>query len=294
VSPGQTGQIQASQPCQLYSSPQFTQMTGNPYAYLMNTPTFPGHGFIAPSTPSPMPSSDVLSAILDRLNAVDKKLSQLDQIQQTVSSIVSRIDKMEIRITNFESRIKDVEKSCDFSGSAIENLTKKMTEYDSILKSTNNLQSRECSVNVKDSKLQAEITDLKCRRMRENLLFFQIPEKKDEQCDKKMLEFIETKLHVQNAKSEVKLHRAHRVGRYQPNKVRPIVAKFAYYPDRERVRKESKQLKGTPFGISEQYPKEVMDVRRRLIPIMKKARAEGKEAFLKIDKLYINKQLYVE
>ncbi|KAH3828349.1 hypothetical protein DPMN_130306 [Dreissena polymorpha] len=31
-----------SQPCQLYSSPQITQMTGNPYAYLMNTPTFPG------------------------------------------------------------------------------------------------------------------------------------------------------------------------------------------------------------------------------------------------------------
>ncbi|KAH3828348.1 hypothetical protein DPMN_130305 [Dreissena polymorpha] len=71
-----------------------------------------------------MPSSDILSAILDRLNAVDKKLSQLDQIQQTVSSIVSRIDKMAQQIPNFESRIKDVEQSCDFSDSAIENLKK--------------------------------------------------------------------------------------------------------------------------------------------------------------------------
>jgi len=76
--------------------------------------------------------------------------------------------------------------------------------------------------------------------------------------------------------------------------VRPIVAKFAYYPDKERVRRESKELKGTPFGISEQYPQEVMEARRRLVPIMKKARSEGKEAYLRIDKLYINKQVYKE
>ncbi|XP_052224256.1 uncharacterized protein LOC127839903 [Dreissena polymorpha] len=193
----------------------------------------------------------------------------------------------------FETRIKDLEKSCDFSGNMIENLTKKQSELDSTIKSTCNSQNREDSAILQEQKLQTEITDLKCRSMRENLLF-QIPEEKDEQCDKKILEFIEKRLHVQNAQSEIKLHRAHRIGRYQPNKVRPIVAKFAYYPDKERVRKESKQLKGTPFGISEQYPREVMDIRRRLIPFMKNARSEGKEAYLKIDKLYINKQLYKE
>ncbi|KAH3813162.1 hypothetical protein DPMN_025894 [Dreissena polymorpha] len=62
----------------------------------------------------------------------------------------------------------------------------------------------------------------------------------------------------------------HHVGRYQPNKVRPIVSKFACYPDKERIRKKSEQLKGTPFGISEQNPKQVMEFRIRLIPIMNK------------------------
>ncbi|XP_052238685.1 uncharacterized protein LOC127849990 [Dreissena polymorpha] len=154
------------------------------------------------------------------------------------------------------------------------------------------MQSREYSVIQHEQKLQAEITDLKCRSILDNLLFFRIPEEQEEQCEKKILEFIETKLHVQNAQTEIKLHKAHLIGRYQPNKVRPIVAKFAYYPDKERVRRESKALKGTPFGISEQYPQEVMEVRRRLIPIMKKARSEEKEAYLRIDKLYINKQVY--
>ncbi|KAH3863997.1 hypothetical protein DPMN_027007 [Dreissena polymorpha] len=141
-------------------------------------------------------------------------------------------------MNNFETRIKELEKSCDFTGNMIENLTKKQSELDSTIKSTCNSQNREDSAILQEQKLQEEITDLKCRSMRENLLFFQIPEEKDEQCDKKILEFIEKRLHVQNAQSEIKLHRAHRIGRYQPNKVRPIVAKFAYYPDKERVRKE--------------------------------------------------------
>ncbi|KAH3818592.1 hypothetical protein DPMN_120314 [Dreissena polymorpha] len=88
---GQSQASQASQSSQFYGSPQLTQM---PYSYMMNTPNFYGQGFIPPGTPSPLPSSDILSSILERLNSVDKKLSQLDQIQQTVSGIVSRIDKI--------------------------------------------------------------------------------------------------------------------------------------------------------------------------------------------------------
>ncbi|KAH3801280.1 hypothetical protein DPMN_154928 [Dreissena polymorpha] len=86
-------------------------------------------------------------------------------------------------MNNFETRIKELEKSCDFSGNMIENLTKKQSEFDSTLKSTSNLQSREDSVILQEHKLQAEITDR--RSMRENLLFFQIPEEKEEQCAKK-------------------------------------------------------------------------------------------------------------
>ncbi|KAH3838855.1 hypothetical protein DPMN_112271 [Dreissena polymorpha] len=88
-------------------------------------------------------------------------------------------------MNNFETRIKALEKSCDFSGNMIENLKKKQSEFDSTLTYTSNLQSREDSVILQEHKLQAEITDLKCRSMRENLLFFQLPEEKEEQCDKK-------------------------------------------------------------------------------------------------------------
>ena len=48
------------------------------------------------------------------------------------------------------------------------------------------------------------------------------------------------------------------------------------FPERERVRKSSKKLKGSHFGISEQFPKESVEARRKLIPELKKARAGNK------------------
>ena len=51
-------------------------------------------------------------------------------------------------------------------------------------------------------------------------------------------------------------------------------------------------LTQTPFGVFYQYPPEVQEKRKRLIPIMLKARDERKKAVLVIDKLYVNNRLY--
>ena len=83
-------------------------------------------------------------------------------------------------------------------------------------------------------------------------------------------------------------------GKYDQSKIRPIVAKFAYYPDREKVRKNAGKLKNTNYGISQQFPREIMDTRKKLVPIMKAARAKGQDAYIAVDKLYIDKTLYRE
>ncbi|KAH3702701.1 hypothetical protein DPMN_077727 [Dreissena polymorpha] len=59
--------------------------------------------------------------------------------------------------------------------------------------------------------------------------------------------------------------------RYYSAHIRPIVTNFAHYPDRERVRKASNELKRTPCGISEKYTRAVMETRQMVKQIMKKA-----------------------
>ena len=110
--------------------------------------------------------------------------------------------------------------------------------------------------------------------------------------NKKILQFIQDKLNIGDATQNIRLQRAHRIGPYKTDKTRPIVVKFTDYPDREKVRRAAKELKGTHYGISEQFPKEIVEQRRKLIPIMIQARKDGKEAYIKVDKLYINNQIY--
>ena len=69
---------------------------------------------------------------------------------------------------------------------------------------------------------------------------------------------------------------------------RKSVAKFHVYKEKEIVRKQWKHLKGTPYYVSEQFPKEVVDKRKQLYQKIKAARDDGKTAWIACDTLYVD------
>jgi hypothetical protein len=87
--------------------------------------------------------------------------------------------------------------------------------------------------------------------------------------------------------AEMKFERVHRMGAMTAGKVRRVVAKFHAFKDKELVRKNGRALQGTNFSVYEQYPNDVVEKRRRLLPRMKAARDEGKRAWLSYDTLFI-------
>ncbi|CAG2191784.1 unnamed protein product [Mytilus edulis] len=116
--------------------------------------------------------------------------------------------------------------------------------------------------------------DLQTRSMRENLVFSEL-----------------------KMETTVDFHRAHRFGKETEFrdkkdgrliKTRPIVCRFKNFKDREIVRTSAKELKGTHYGIQEQFPKEINDKRKMLWPYFKQAREDKKKAYLKRDKLFID------
>lgn len=58
------------------------------------------------------------------------------------------------------------------------------------------------------------------------------------------------------------------------------------------VQKSSFKLKDTAYGISQQYPKEIVDRRKKLVPIMARAKRDDKTAFMRYDKLIIDGEEY--
>ena len=82
------------------------------------------------------------------------------------------------------------------------------------------------------------------------------------------MDFCENLLRIENAKTNIKIEKAFRLGKKKMDatKPRPIVVKFGILEDREMVRSISNRLKGSKFGISPHYPQDVLERRKQLIP----------------------------
>ena len=80
---------------------------------------------------------------------------------------------------------------------------------------------------------------------------------------------------------------------HKPRGQRPIVARFLYHSDLQYVLNNAYQLCNTPYGIRQQFPKEIEDNRRKLYPIQKEAKRQEKHVVLVRDRLYIDNERYV-
>jgi hypothetical protein len=58
------------------------------------------------------------------------------------------------------------------------------------------------------------------------------------------------------------------------------------------IKRNAYKFKDIGVGISDQFPKEIQEERKKLYPVFKDARSKGHKAFLVKDKLFINGQIY--
>ena len=162
--------------------------------------------------------------------------------------------------------------------------------------SVNEIQDRVIELEKERSVLKDDLVYIQSQSMRNNLVFVNIPEaptETPEDSEKKVRDFIVDKLHLaQSLVDKIHFERVHRMG-HEPSgsSSRNMVAKFTLFKDRELVRRQWKCLQGTDYYMYEQFPKEVVEKRRKLKPQLQAAKREGKKAWLSYDKLYIDGKL---
>jgi hypothetical protein len=121
-----------------------------------------------------------------------------------------------------------------------------------------------------------------------------VEEKEDTTTEEVLKDFIKTKMKMGDKADELNFERVHRAGPLQNNhRPRKIVAKFSAFKQREEVRGLAKNLKDTNYFVNEQFPPEIVEQRKKLLPTMKKARSDGKKAYISYNKLYIDGKLWV-
>ena len=152
---------------------------------------------------------------------------------------------------------------------SVDSLQTKQTEIDKLVKEMRKLERQQ----------NKKLLELQSRKMRDNLIFYRILEERGETD--------QSELRVENAR-DIRFNRVHRLGRFNRNKARPIVAKFAFFPERKKVRKSAKILKAQIILLGNNFERKFLERRKQLGPSMKQAKADGKDAYISVDKLYID------
>ncbi len=213
--------------------------------------------------------------------------SEMKEIYDMFKSVMKKLEKLD----DIEADMKEFRKSLDFAHEEIADLknVNKTMKADQA-KAAERIEKLERDNNT----LRDKVIDIQARSMRDNLLFFNMPEAEGENTTEMIHHLLESKMEVEDARNKVKIDRSHRIGKKRAgnNRPRPIVVKFNYHQDREFVRINAKKLKGTKIGISEQFPEEIESIRKTLYPELKKAKAEGKKAKIIRDKLIIEGRVF--
>lgn len=160
-----------------------------------------------------------------------------------------------------------------------------------------NIEQYQNDFQADKERMYSKITELEFRSMRDNLIFYGIPETTgQENCDDLVKNLIETKLQIDTC--DIIFDRVHRMGSNAAQKPRPIVGKFHYYSDREKVREKSyddnikRTLKEAGQGIGIQRPEQMREARKALYPIMKTEENKNNSVKLVSNKLFVNNRLF--
>ena len=240
------------------------------------------------------PSKPVKSKI-QKPNTPDRRMEEKEEekeidmreIQQMFTIMMGKLEKLD----GIEADMKEIKHSLEYAHAEIADLKR---ENETTRANQEQARTKLEKLEKDNATLRDKIVDIQARSMRDNLLFFNIPEQDKEVTTEIIHNLLETKFQIKDAKEVIEIDRSHRIGKKREGnrKPRPIVVKFNYHQDREHVRLNAKKLKGTNIGVSEQFPEEIESVRKALYPELKKAKAEGKRAKLVRDKLIIEGQIF--
>ena len=131
-----------------------------------------------------------MGLILQRLDNMDKKLGQ-SEIQTSMSKITVKVNDIEDKVGQLETKVRQIENSRDFDTGSMDQINAKQKEIDSLIKRMQKLADDQ---REKDTSHKSQLLDMQCRSMRDNLMFYRIPEERgetDDSCVEKVLGLIE-------------------------------------------------------------------------------------------------------
>ena len=220
-----------------------------------------------------------MDIILDKLEKLDLMATHT---AADIKSLQETVDKVNLTVAGLQKDFLWVEKD-------LKNVTVKTRELEASIVSLNqdveegkaSLEKSNQKNNEEINKLRLQLLNYEVYHRRENLRFYGISEEGEAEDTKEtLLKCLENRFKMANAR-DIEFQRVHRLGKRSDKKGKPrvIIARFLRYTDREAVFSLRASLdKESKVGIGPDLPKDVVDMRKPLIPKMLEVRKQGKHA----------------
>lgn len=143
-------------------------------------------------------------------------------------------------------------------------------------------------IKTKQEKNDKKIQNLEKEVRRRNIVIYGIEEEENNyfELEKLILNLFTNKLRTTCTQEEIDFVK--RLGKKQGNINRPVLVGLTTWGKKIKILKAKKELKGTKIYINEDFPPNILEVRKDLQPILMEKRKNGAKAYLKYDKLVIN------
>ena len=275
------------------TSDHSTQPPSDDQPPLVDPPPFvgPPHTTTPPSyaDPSPFVAPTPDTALTSEPLLFQTLINKIDKIAYDISHVSARVGVIESEIRalhTLNEKVSDMEKSLKFIGDAYDDISRQVRQNSDVIQQLNRQRDADRQTN---QDLTRRLADMENRSMRDNLLFTGVPEQRGEDTETVVKDVIHRAMGIN---LNIDFERVHRIGPPRHNKHRTIVAKFSRFKDRETVRRNAKNLKGTTIGIQEQYNKETNDKRSVLYPEYRAARNNNKYAKMVHDYLIVDDEKF--
>ena len=266
----------------------------------------------------PVTLESVHTLISDMGVSISNKLEQFDSAIKRIDTVCEALSHLSVRVTSLESetgqlnvRLSDFDSNLKGLGNVFDNVNEVCIKNEKKLQKTSD-HTRELEdqirklqqdftifktekekelidISEKNDHLSEQMTDLRCRSMKYNLIFSGLAEQHHENTEHVIRGFLNDHLEITR---NVELANVHRFGKGTGRGPRPIVAKFIYQSDIDMVLRNAKKLRGKHFRINKQFPQEIEQARKSLYPKMKELRESGAKVKMVRDVLYVNGHPY--
>lgn len=232
--------------------------------------------------PSSVQKTPPPSLVMDQ----NQKLDQIMADMARLKKLEDGIEAIQVTQSSHTESLSFLDKTLDSLKTKTEANETATTELRSLVHEYR-AELQECKAEI--AQLRDQVLNLEAYSRRENLVFLNIPEQKEENCAAKISSIIQKEMKIPDP---IKFTRVHRLGTYNKEVTRPIIVRFHYGPDRMKVWKAKSNLTNSGIIIREDYPSEMEQARRILRPIHNHALFLGMESRLVKDTLIIGGRRY--